>query len=114
MGRPRQDGKEAIKFWLDPSLKDGLYRDIGRGRRFANLTDLMVWLVEGYVNGQEQEAPQRRERMPQGNPNGLESVMLDSPEPVSRSGERPTGQGLRKPQRRRMIFGEEVSGNEYR
>ncbi|KAB7790574.1 hypothetical protein [Bifidobacterium leontopitheci] len=113
MGKPRQDGKEAVKFWVDSSLKDELYRDIGRGRRFETLTELMIWLVEGYVNGQEeQEAPQRRERMPQGNPNGLESVMLDSPELVSSSGERPTGQVLRKP-RRRMSFGEE-NGNEYR
>lgn len=111
MGRPRQDGKEAVKFWVDPSLKDSLYRDIGRGRRFETLTELMVWLCEEYVNSQE-EAPQRRERMPQGNPDGLASVMFDSPEPGSSSGEKPTGQVLRKP-RRRMSFGEEVSGNEH-
>ncbi|KAA8820191.1 hypothetical protein [Bifidobacterium vespertilionis] len=111
MGKPRQDGKEAVKFWVDPSLKDELYRDVGRGRRFETLTELMIWLVEEYVNGQEEQAPQRRERMPQGNPNGLASVMLDSPEPGSRIGERPIGQGRRP--RRRMSFGEE-NGNEYR
>lgn len=55
MGKLRRDGKEAIKFWLDPVLKDELYRDVGRGRRFETLTELMVWLVKGYVNGQEEE-----------------------------------------------------------
>lgn len=113
MGKLRRDGKEAIKFWLDPVLKDELYLDIGRGRRFETLTELMVWLVEEYVNGQGQEAPQRRERMPLGNPDGLGSVTFDSPEPVSRNGERPIGQGLRKPQRQR-IFQKGVNGNEHR